>query len=543
VEKRIFDDVSGIWGSWNEIASLAASATTYTDLDAGVGTFRYRVRGENGGNFGLYSNVEEISTTEVIFDLDEPLVTCTNNNSDVGLTWTIPSCSDLDNIRLQRGTYSSGSCSSFSWLKTLSSSTTSYTDSGVANGSYCYRIRPYYSGTFGSWSNEEPVDVPTISVSDFVNYVGVTQPVVSGILTSGDDSISQVQFTSNDPSVAAICDPASASPDGCPDGSSTFTEDEASFDAAMTGKSIGTTTLDIVGTIDGITHSSFVTCSANPSVSTEQGAWWQTVGGDLTSAGGGISSLLPSGQNLIEGTATGSAIFSGSISWGTGSISGTSWAANSPYSSNAVSYGHSFFRNRIPSGFLIPSFSGSAVNLVNVTDLINNYNHKSHDGYRWFYYDGSVLGDLRLSASGGNLSLGGSKIILVVDNANLILETQVHLADGLGFFMALVDGSILVDPAVGDTTYNTSATAVPHLEGLYIARDNFETGSFSDVAIPDNQLIVRGSVVATENVMERNLYSSNATYPAELFVYGHDTLFLIPRGLRMRGIEWKEVPP
>jgi hypothetical protein len=163
------------------------------------------------------------------------------------------------------------------------------------------------------------------------------------------------------------------------------------------------------------------------------------------------------------------------------------------------------------------------------------------DGYVWFYYDGNTTGsDLTFSFDGFNIS---NKMILVVDNANLIIGDEINTVDGAGFFMALVSGDIIVDPSVGDLTYNTHSTGSPHLEGLYIAGGNFETGSYSDVAIPDNQLIVRGSVVADTYDLDRDLYDDNATYPAEIFRYGYDTLFMVPKGLRMRSIEWKEVPP
>ena len=125
--------------------------------------------------------------------------------------------------------------------------------------------------------------------------------------------------------------------------------------------------------------------------------------------------------------------------------------------------------------------------------------------------------------------MGGRKVILLVENANLILNAKINLADGAGFFGAFVDKSITVGASVG-------GGANPHLEGIYLADSSFSTGA------GDTQLRVRGSVAAYGGVsLQRNL--DDNTNPAEFFEFAPDQIVLFPSRLGTRKMDWKEVAP
>jgi hypothetical protein len=49
------------WGSYNQIATVGANATTYTDSTVAKKSYRYRVRSYRGTTYGPYSSVAEIA--------------------------------------------------------------------------------------------------------------------------------------------------------------------------------------------------------------------------------------------------------------------------------------------------------------------------------------------------------------------------------------------------------------------------------------------------------------------------------------------------
>jgi hypothetical protein len=159
------------------------------------------------------------------------------------------------------------------------------------------------------------------------------------------------------------------------------------------------------------------------------------------------------------------------------------------------------------------------------------------NGYYYVKYDGNNFGGAPLEIT-SDLDLANAKVILIVVNANLEIQGSINIQNGAGFFMTIVEEEILVDPGVGGPQ---EATPLPDLEGIYFTESNFKTGT-SGLA-NDEQLHIRGSVVALDQIiLERNL-TDNSLTPAELFELAPDVLLRFPQELADKQIKWQEVAP
>lgn len=173
------------------------------------------------------------------------------------------------------------------------------------------------------------------------------------------------------------------------------------------------------------------------------------------------------------------------------------------------------------------------MNAVDVTDIAGSLTLGDaihvEDNYYWYKYDGTLNGNQALTIPA--VDLGTRKVILMVDNADANITGNIHLTDGSGFFMLIVNGNINVDATIG-------GEATPNLEGLYLA-----DGIFSD-GVGNTQLWVRGSVVGNLGVnMQRDLGGVANSDPAEFFEYAPDLIMLYPSKLGVRKMSWKEVAP
>ena len=101
--------------------------------------------------------------------------------------------------------------------------------------------------------------------------------------------------------------------------------------------------------------------------------------------------------------------------------------------------------------------------------------------------------------------------------------------------MTIVDGTISVNPN------NVGVGAGPHLEGLYVSK-TFATGT-KGPGIADNQLHIRGSVTSSTFSLQRDLLDGNQNNPGEFIESAPDLLFLYPKELGVKKVEWTEVAP
>ena len=203
--------------------------------------------------------------------------------------------------------------------------------------------------------------------------------------------------------------------------------------------------------------------------------------------------------------------------FGNGSVSSRRWLANTTSTwLTARTYGFKYLKNLVPGPWL--------------EAMTTTPGTISTAGY--FQTEGTVVDGYKVFYHSGNLTITGAqdtadqRVILFVDGGDLTVNGQISLTDGLGFFMAVVKGNIIINPAVAS------------LEGFYLADDEFRTGAGSV------QLTVRGSVAGLGGVsLQRNLGATNTTTPAEVFEYAPDLAFTYPRKLGVRRMRWKEVAP
>ena len=262
-------------------------------------------------------------------------------------------------------------------------------------------------------------------------------------------------------------------------------------------------------------------------------AWWQVVDSDVIATN--LTNSIPLLYYFDDegpGGFPGVPIYASSTTLDYSNVSSKGWLANASYNAKKV-FNSNYYINMIPTDVSADPLSLVASNSVSVTNLISA--GVSYNGYRWIIYDGTSTGDLTISNASGT-SLGENKIILVAENANINITGNINgITRGSGFFLAISEGNINIDPSVGG---GESA----NLEGIYIANGVFNSGTAGTGA--DTQLWVRGSVAGYSGTdLYRDMGSSNSTTPGEKFEYAPDQELLFPIALSYKLINWREVAP
>lgn len=308
----------------------------------------------------------------------------------------------------------------------------------------------------------------------------------------------------------------------------------------------------------------FTTPAATPAPTPPPASpWWQVKDADVIT-NGGLTSSIPSTctgscNSTFDLPATGG--FPGVPSYnsstkadfsaqaGNGTVSNLGWLANSQTQYRRI-YDYNFYKTQIPSDIQSSWTEINQANFgctpgtgpcsINGGDFNNKGNPSpSHGGYVWFHFDGNTYGNLSINS---NVTIAsGRKVVLLVDGADLNLNGKINIAQnfrGSSFFMALVGkksgggsgGNILVSSSLGSNNQVS-------LDGLYSADGTFSTGA------GNNQLWIRGSVIAYGGVnLQRNLTDNSAT-PAEFFEYAPELLTLYPDVFTTKRLRWKEVAP
>lgn len=122
-------------GSWSQIKSLKGSAVSYTDTGVSSGTtYEYRLRAAGSGVTSAYSTARKI-----VFVKSASLTSVTNGDKGITLKWK--KVSGISGYYVYRKTASQ---TAWKYVKQVSASTVSYTDTKVIQGEkYSYQIRPY----------------------------------------------------------------------------------------------------------------------------------------------------------------------------------------------------------------------------------------------------------------------------------------------------------------------------------------------------------------------------------------------------------------
>ncbi|MFA5795455.1 MAG: DUF2341 domain-containing protein [Candidatus Brocadiia bacterium] len=133
--------------TWNQIVTLTANATAYTDTGLTAGqAYYYRVRSYNPLINHNYSNTESSRTD--LPDATSNLITTTVSSSAISLQW-----SDNDN-ETGYEVWRTSNGLTYSLIATLGKNVVTYTDSGILKATaYAYKVRAYNGAGIGNYSN------------------------------------------------------------------------------------------------------------------------------------------------------------------------------------------------------------------------------------------------------------------------------------------------------------------------------------------------------------------------------------------------------
>lgn len=246
--------------------------------------------------------------------------------------------------------------------------------------------------------------------------------------------------------------------------------------------------------------------------------WWQVKDADVL--GNNLTSQVPSGQRFLSdgaGGFPGVVIFEGTLSFGSGTLSSKNWNADTDYGGSTYTY--SYFSQFVPDSGVKDLGAGD----VNVDAAVLTSGTADANGYYW----------VRKSSNGnvtiqGNMNLGNNKVILLMDQGDLNVNTNISVNDGTGFFMVLSSGDITV------------ASSVTSMEGVYFAQGDFHSGTGG--AGSDSQLVVRGTVmIRGDAYLERDLGANNSTTPAELFEFAPHFFFNFPEAFSGKRVSWSQI--
>jgi len=185
---------TGTSGTWGEIATTAANATSYASTGLSASTlYYYRVRSYNAtGNSTSYSNEANATTSGsgTVPSAPSNLTAAAASASQINLTWTDNSNNE-SGFRIERKTGTSGT---WGEIATTAANVTSYASTGLsASTAYYYRVRAYNAtGNSTSYSNEANA---TTSGSGIVELT-VNGPTVTGNISPAGD-LDWFQFTAS----------------------------------------------------------------------------------------------------------------------------------------------------------------------------------------------------------------------------------------------------------------------------------------------------------------------------------------------------------
>jgi titin len=173
--------------NYGAIASTSAFATSgsYYDKTVAASTlYLYRVRAFDAGGYSAYSNIAYASTTGSVPNAPSNL-TASASGTTVTLNW-FDNSSNETAFELLRSTDGS----TFLHLASTTASTTAYNDTGVAPGTYWYRVRAANSSGYSSTTNTATA---TVSLSLPLDPTGL----VASSTTFGTTSVASLQWTDN----------------------------------------------------------------------------------------------------------------------------------------------------------------------------------------------------------------------------------------------------------------------------------------------------------------------------------------------------------
>lgn len=316
----------------------------------------------------------------------------------------------------------------------------------------------------------------------------------------------------------------------------------------------------VAGTVNLVTEVEMMTRTGDavrcsnilPVTIDERRPWYQVGGGDLISATGSISSMIPvlpaPGLEFISSDNLGVPIYNGDLNPPIlrANIGDPGWKANTLYKGHlgpdgTTLYDYNYFFNKI--NLTVDHFGTASTN----ASFFNSNPGTVMDGYNVYYQGGgsplTILGSLDFT---GN----GQQKIIIFASGTVTIDGKILLDDGVDFFMIVAAGDILLRPAIGDPAPYKSewSLGTENLEGVYLTNGKFITNA--NQASNSTQLIVRGMVSSFYSGgdsdgfdFQRDLVAGNVDHPAEIFQFAPDQMLLFPPFFSEKSITWKEVAP
>lgn len=321
---------------------------------------------------------------------------------------------------------------------------------------------------------------------------------------------------------------------GTPAGSSTVSPSSDStspYTTNVTG--VRVTTSPATLTASGIVGGDTVCSDPTPVTVIDAQAWWQVEDGDVLSSGN-ITSSIPEACTSpcnptfnLDGDYSngypGVTMYIGSSNFGSGTVADPAWVANSPY--NGPVYDYNWFEKFVPSEAFANPIESDTIGGSN----LSTGGYQAPNGYVWRYREGNLT-------INSVANLGSDKVIVLVKGGNLTVRNDITITEGSGFFAAIVQGDIILDP-------NVSHPNNPSLMGIYMADNQFKTGSGSGRLIVKGSIVGWGKTISPGIVLERDLEGDNGDTPAEKIIYDPGLSLTFPRELMRKGVTWKEIAP
>jgi hypothetical protein len=348
--------------------------------------------------------------------------------------------------------------------------------------------------------------------------VGETKTISPNLRETGG-SVDEMTFLISN-SLASVCNTTLSS---CPRGNLSYRDAQAGFGANVTGYTQG----NVIFTVAARMIDEGVSCISDSSTIQvlSSDAWWQVKEGDVMTNGNVLSEIPTSCSPSLNCDAyfitndsdndPGIPVTGGNFSVGSSSTKG--WLVEGSRYLGTQPYNFSFFESKTD---MINSVN---VNSSTMTQASLSTGGILHEGYEYYFYDGRQ-GDISLS---GNITVGDRKIILIVDDADVLVDGNISLNDGNGFFMLVSSKGISINETVDS------------IEGLYFTDGIFKTNSDNT---GDEQLVIRGAVVADSVKLTRSL-TNNSIAASEVIEYAPDQYLLYPSSLAQPFLVWKEIQP
>lgn len=151
---------TGSDGTYSEVATVAANTTSYSDAGFNEGTtYYYRIRSYTASGNSNYSDEANATTSPVAPSNLSASMASSAPSSQIDLRWTDNSSIETG-FKVERKTGTDGT---YSEIATVTSNTTTYSDTGLSEGTtYYYRIRSYSISGNSSYSAEASATTQSI---------------------------------------------------------------------------------------------------------------------------------------------------------------------------------------------------------------------------------------------------------------------------------------------------------------------------------------------------------------------------------------------